>query len=517
MKRLLALVAALIMLLSGCGEPTTLGFDINYGVRSFDPQLASTDSELIVIKNCFTGLFDKDENGMVINGLCDSYDISDDGLVYTFRVKKGCFWNDGETPVTANDFVFALKRLFQPATNAPSRSDFYDILNARRIANGEKEMVTLGVKLIDEYTLSITLESANPMFLDLLTTAAAMPCNEEYFESTKGRYGLSVHYVLFNGPYYVRRVNNASYVLSPNEQSIFPNDKYENIYLFVKDDPRLDAVARLRDNTVDAARLYPSDVAALEDEFTIRESENTTWVLAFNTKNEVLSSAKIRRAITYSVDKSLLDGRLEENYQIADAYVPPSVTINGKSYRRTVGRSFAGFGYDRKLAQTLLSEGMDELSMERMPTLTLICTENFVAPLGYVQKSIQDTLGIFINLSVVSEDELENAVSEGSYDIALASVTPQYDNPSAVFSIFNDKNSKTGYYSKKLVETVKSAANTYSYDEMAEIYSVAEQMLLQDMPALPMFYETSYFAVSKKISGLDYSVFGGHIVFRFCK
>ena len=73
------------------------------------------------------------------------------------------------------------------------------------------------------------------------------------------------------------------------------------------------------------------------------------------------------------------------------------------------------------------------------------------------------------------------------------------------------------WYAEAINAAVSEASHMSSYDDMAEGYSVAEQMLLQAMPALPLFYETSYFAVSKNISGLDYSVFGGHIVFRFCE
>lgn len=518
MKRIIAALLILAICLSGCGKEKTLGFDITYGVSSFDPQLASTDPELTIAQNCFTGLFAEDENGSLVNALCESYSVSDDGLTYTFRVRKGCLWNDGETPITANDFVFALRRLFSPETAAPNRSDFYDIENAQKVASGESTEAMLGVMLIDEYTFMIKLEHANTMFLQLLTTAAAMPCNEEYFRSTKGKYGLSISYVLFNGTYYVRRINNSSYVLSPNEYSIFPNDAYKNIYLFVKEDPRANARERLLDETVDAAVISPEDISTLrEKDFVIHTSQNTSWLMYFNLRNEFLANKNIRRAIAYSVDKSSIEDNLESTYSIADAYVPESVTLNGTVYRRSAGYSFSGFGFDPSFAQNLLADGMEELGLERAPAVTILTTEKFVRILGFFQKSVQDTLGIFVNLDVVTEDELAAALSSGEYDLALTSVTPQYNSPSAVLSLFTDKGNRTGYYSDSFAAAVAAASDANSFDDMAELYSVAEQMLLQDMPALPLFYETSYFAVSPKISGLDYSVFGGHISFRFCQ
>ena len=345
-----------------------------------------------------------------------------------------------------------------------------------------------------------------------------MPCNREFFESTKGRYGLGLSYTMFNGAYYVRRINNYSYVLSPNEHSEIANTEYENIYLFVKDDPKADAVNRLLEETVDCSVINPSDKDYLEEEgFDILESENTTWAMIFNTEDEILKNHKIRRAIAYAIDKSLLAPKIEENFRIADAFVPHSVTLNGRIYREEVGESFAGFEFDPAMASDLFKTGLEELELSKLPTLTIICTEEFIPAMGFVQKSVQDNLAVFINLIPVSESELDAAVAAGNYDLALVSITPQYDNPGAIFSLFTDADNVTGFYHEDFSAAVTSAAKEEEHEAMAESFAVAEQMLLQAMPALPLFYETSYFAVSPKISGLDYSVYGGHITFRFCE
>jgi len=517
-KKIFCFVIAFVFAFSGCSAPKTLGFDIPKGVDSFDPQLAESDPELIIVENCFQGLLDKDENGTIIPGAAERWEVSENGLEYTFYISEDLFWSDGETPVTSDDFLFAFQRLFSPETSAPSRSDFFNIKNSEDILNGKTNENVLGVKTAGDYKLIITLENPDPLFPDLLTNAAAMPCNRAYFESTKGRYGLGLSYTMFNGAYYVRRINNYSYVLSPNEYSSVANMEYENVYLFVKDDPKADAVNRLLEETVDASVLYPADKDILEKEgFDILESENTTWAMAFNTNDEILKNHKIRRAFAYAIDKSLLASKIEENFRIADAFVPPSVTLNGKNYRKTVGESFAGFEFDPKMASDLFKEGLEELGLTKLPTITVICTEEFIPAMGFVQKSVQDNLAVFINLIPVTEEELNAAVSSKNYDLALIPITPQYDNPGAIFSLFTDADNITGFYHRDFSSAVASASKEENYEDMAEAYSVVEQMLLQAMPALPLFYETSYFAVSPNISGLDYSVYGGHITFRFCE
>lgn len=517
-RKFLCILIAIVLAFSGCNKEKSLGFDILSGVDSFDPQLASGDSELIIVNNCFQGLLQRDEHGALTCGAAKDYKVSDDGLIYTFYLQEGLLWSDGETPVTADDFVFAFQRLFKPETGAPSRSDFFNILNSEKILNGEKSLSTLGVRAVDTYTVEFTLTSADPLFPELLVTAAAMPCNRSFFESTRGRYGLGKEYIMFNGAYYLRRINNSSYVISPNPYSNIANSTYKNVYLFVKDDPRADAVNRLNEEIVDAAVINRSDKAKLSsDNFVIKESENTLWTLAFNTNNEYLNNINIRRAIAYAIDKELLLDSVDESFRIAEAYIPSSVTINGKSYRETVGESFSGFGFDPDMASSLFKSGLEQLEINRLPTLTVICTQEFIPAMGYLQKSVQDNLAVFINLIPVTSDELSSKIASGDFDLALISFTPQYDSPNAIFSYFSDQNNITGFYDSTINSAATEASHMKSYDDMAEGFALAEQMLLQGMPALPLFYETSYFAVSKNISGLDYSVFGGHITFRFCK
>lgn len=522
MKRIfvktVCLLLAVILTFSGCKKDKSLGFDILSGVDTFDPQLASGDSELIIVKNCFRGLLDRDENGAIVPGAAESYKVSDDGLVYTFYLRRGMLWSDGKTPVTADDFVFAFQRIFTPETSAPSRGDFFNILNGEKILSGKKPLATLGVRAPDDYTVEFTLESADPLFPELLVTAAAMPCNRAFFEGTIGRYGLGKEYIMFNGAYYLRRINNSSYVISPNPYSEIANPAYKNVYLFVKDDPRSGAVARLNEKTVDAAVINRSDRDSLSSkDFVIKESENTLWALAFNTNNECLNNVNIRRAIAYSVDKSMLMDSVDKSLRRAEAFVPGSVTLNGKSYRKTAGESFSGFDFDPEMAASLFKTGLRELDISRLPTLTVICTQEFIPAMGYLQKSVQDNLAVFINLIPVTAEELSEKIAAGDYDMAVVSFTPQYDSPNAIFSVFTDQNNITGFYDTAINAAVSEASHMQSYDDMAEGYAIAEQMLLQAMPALPLFYETSYFAVSKNISGLDYSVFGGHIAFRFCE
>ncbi len=575
---LLALLLALLPCLSACSTVnSTMGYDIRTALDTYDPQLAGDESALLIIENCFEGMLKKDSDGSIIGGAAKKWEVSEDGLVYTFTLRNDLLWSDGVTPLTADDFVFAFYRLFEKQTGAPLRSDFIAMLGAEEILYENADISRLGISAPDEHTVVIELAYPDALFPELLTTAAASPCNEAFFESTRGRYGQDLNYTLFNGPYYVRRENSSYYVLSPNTDYHDGGLFYQDIYVYVRNEEDYDPYTRLTEEKIDGAVADYADLSDLYDlGFRITGTEDTLWMLLFNEENEYFSSKNIRRAFAYAADKSQMEATLPGNLRIADAYVPGAVTIGGAGYREQAGDSFVGFGYDGAFARELMKDGLAELSKEKLPTLSILCPEEYLGVMGYLQKSLQENLSTFVNLIPTTEEDIAAAVSSGSYQIALVSLTPQYNNPAAILSNFvgtgetdasedataeaatsEDATSEDATAEDTMTEddtaedatteddtteddtaeddttedatteidsdgwnfgaVLRDAANAKDFPESVGNYALAEEMLLQEMPALPLFYETSYFAGSGKISGLSYSPFGGHLRFEYCR
>lgn len=519
---LLAVLMAVLPCFSGCSTVnSTMGFDICASLNTYDPQLASDESALLIIENCFEGLLKKDADGGIVGGAAENWEVSEDGLTYTFTLRNGLMWSDGETPLTAEDFVFAFRRLFEKQTGAPLRSDFIAMLGAEEILYENADVSRLGISAPDEHTVVIKLAYPDALFPELLTTAAASPCNETFFNATRGRYGQSLEYILFNGPYYVRRENASYYVLSPNAEYGGGSLFYQDIYVYVRDEEDYDPYSRLTEEKIDGAVADYADLSDLYDRgFRINGTEDTLWILLFNQEDDYFSSKALRRAFAYSADKSLMEAALPGNLRVADAYVPGAVTIGGAGYREQAGDRFVGFDYDSAFAGELLQDGLAELGEEKLPTISILCPEEFLGVMGYLQKSIQESLATFVNLVPMTQEEISAAVSAGDYQIALVSRTPQYNNPSAILSGFvgTGETGADGTASGlDFGAVLRDAANSGSFSESVGNYALAEEMLLQEMPALPLFYETSYFAGSGKITGLSYSPFGGHLRFEFCR
>ena len=206
MKRILSALLVLCLLAgvaAGCGKDDGAGggfrFPIEAEPSALDPQMAKDDAAVTVLCAIFEGLTRLDEGGNPIPAAAD-WVVSEDGLTYTFTLKDS-YWNqnpvkgkeqpwDENLPVTADDFLFAFQRLADPVTNSPLSSELLGIQNAEAVMAGKKSADALGVKAVDDKTLTVTLTAPDDDFPAKMATSPFFPCHRDFFEATAGRYGL---------------------------------------------------------------------------------------------------------------------------------------------------------------------------------------------------------------------------------------------------------------------------------------------------------------------------------------
>ncbi|MBR1623118.1 MAG: peptide ABC transporter substrate-binding protein, partial [Pseudobutyrivibrio sp.] len=220
-KKLLALVLATTMVagLAGCGGASTDSADtsatntaatstdlnvmIETAVESLDPQQATDGTSFEVIADFTDGLMQMDSEGNPINALAESYELSEDGLTYTFKIRDDANWSNGE-PVTAQDFVFAWQRAVDPDVASEYSymlSDIGQIVNAAEIINGEKDKSELGVTDVDDKTLEVQLNVPVSYFLSLMYFPTFYPVNEAFFNECGDTFATSPDTVLSNGAF----------------------------------------------------------------------------------------------------------------------------------------------------------------------------------------------------------------------------------------------------------------------------------------------------------------------------
>jgi len=192
-----AIISAALIGHAGAG---TLNIHNGGDPSSLDPHKLSGDWENRIAGDIFEGLVTEDRGAEPIPGQAESWTVSDDGLVYTFKLRDGIAWTDG-TPVTAGDFVFALQRLMDPKTAADYAYLQYPIKNAEAINGGKiTDFGQLGIKAIDDKTLEITLEQPTPYFIGALTHYTAYPL-PKHVVLAKGADWVKLENIVTNGPY----------------------------------------------------------------------------------------------------------------------------------------------------------------------------------------------------------------------------------------------------------------------------------------------------------------------------
>ena len=205
------LAAAFAFLLTGCGgssASTSFTWFVDNIPANLDPQVATKAEDVIACENLYGGLVRRNASGELVPDLCERWEISSDGLTYTFYLKSGLTYTGTkgaatDYAITAEDFVYAFRRVFDPQTASPYAVEFSAIQNSAAVLDGTADSGTLGVSAIGELTLVFRLSERDDTFLSKLTLPGAMPCDEAFFESTRGTYGLSSTSTLSSGSFYI--------------------------------------------------------------------------------------------------------------------------------------------------------------------------------------------------------------------------------------------------------------------------------------------------------------------------
>ncbi|KAB2705241.1 peptide ABC transporter substrate-binding protein, partial [Brucella intermedia] len=209
--------ACWLSLAGAASAETVLNRDSGSDPSSLDQHRTTTAQEGALLRDLYEGLVTEDGKGELIPGVAQSWDISSDGLTYTFRLRENAKWSNGD-PVTAGDFEYSLRRIMDPKTGAGYASILYPIKNAREINTGKLPVDQLGVHSLDDHTLKITLASPTPYFLPILAHQTALPLNRKAVEKYGDKFTMAGN-----------MVSNGAYTLvsfTPNAQIVMKKNPY---------------------------------------------------------------------------------------------------------------------------------------------------------------------------------------------------------------------------------------------------------------------------------------------------
>lgn len=500
------LAAAFLFALTGCSSSSSapsFTWFVDTIPSNLDPQVASAASDVIACENLYSGLVRKNADGDIVPDLAESWTVSSDGLTYTFQIKDGLTYSavkgaSTAYAITAEDFVFAFRRIFQAETGSPYAVEFSAIQNSAAVLAGEADPSTLGVSMSGPLTLVFRLSTPDDNFLSKLTLPGAMPCDQEFFDSTRGTYGLTAKTTLSSGSFYLYNWTASG--------------------LFLRRDAAAPQIGSLRlvQNTSNsgksAAQLIADEkcTAALDDtgEATSLQSvsySDTTWALLFNSaEGSVFENQELRQALA-GIARENADVPSFGLYAAADGLVPSGLTVDGIDYRASAGDPLPTITDPRAL---YLNARQGMASSDFSGVTVLLPKEAGLTELAeQINGAWQKDCSLFFSIEEVPQEEFDQRIASGKYTIALAPIHAEGGSVYQMLSQFSaEGGGLTGWsdplYTERLAESAQQTGRA-----RCALLSQCERQLLESCTVVPLLSQQKRLLIADGVTGLVFDPF----------
>ena len=484
-------------------------------VTSLDPHKMSGDWEDRVAGDIYEGLFTEDADAKPVPGIAESSKTSDDGLTWTFTLRDDAKWSDGE-PVTAQDFVFAFKRLMDPKTAAQYAYLQYPIKNAEAINTGKiTDLDQLGVKAVDDKTLEITLEHPVPYYPSLLTHYTAYPLPKHLIDKV-GDQWVQISNIVTDGPYKPVEWVPGSHVLTAK------NDDWYGV-----EDLKVDGVRFLSMEDVSAGfRRYQAGEIDLMTDYPKDQFKNIEanmpgqghfapfaglYYYVFNTAKPPFDDANVRKAFSMAVYREVIGPKvLGSGEPAAFGWVPPGMNNYPEEGARV---DWAKEPYPQRMkeAKKLLADAGYGADKPLNVTLSYNTSDNHKR-IAVAIAAMWKPLGVNVQL-VNAEVKVHYAnLREGAFEVARAGWLADFNDPVNFLDLLKSGiEMNYGKWTNPDYNSLLDKASTQEdLEARAETLEKAEKLALDDTAALPIYFYLSENIVSPKIKGFKDNVFDKH-------
>ncbi|WP_439648326.1 peptide ABC transporter substrate-binding protein [Acuticoccus kalidii] len=503
-----ALAGALLLAWSaGAAAQTTYVRGNDGDPETLDQHKTSTVVEARILRDLYEGLVIDDASAKVTPGVAESWTVSDDGTVYTFTLREDAQWSNGE-PVTADDFVYSLRRIMTPATGAKYANILYPILNAEAVNTGETAPEELGVKAVDDKTLEITLASPTPYLLELLTHQTALPVYPPAVEEFGADF-VSPEHIVTNGPFRLVSFAPNDRLVAEKSETFHDADSVKiDRVVFLPIEDRATCVRRFEAGEVHSCHDLPSEQIAslrerLGDQLHIAPYLGT-YYYALNPTRGALGDVNVRQALSMAIDRDFLAEEIFSGTMLpAYALVPPGISnyvedgpqlpyantsMLDREDEAIAMMTEAGYGPDNPITLELAYNN----SENHRNAATAIA--DMWAPLGVnVTFNARDLPAHYAMLR-----------DEKNFDVARAGWIGDYSDPQnfLFLNISDNDGFNYGQYDNPEYDALMDeAASEGDLDKRATLLAEAEALFLRDLPQVPLLFYSSTSLVSPKVEG----------------
>ncbi|MCP1223906.1 peptide ABC transporter substrate-binding protein [Sebaldella sp. S0638] len=508
MKRVLMVLFFIMgMLVFGAKDEIVVNFEYEPYESNLDPQLGiDLDINALIME----GLIRQDEKGKPVPGIAEKWEISEDGLVWTFHLRDAK-WENGDY-VTANDFKFAWIRALESENAAEYSYLLFLIKGAYEYNGGAGSIEEIGIRVIDDKTLEITLDTPTKYLDSLLTFPVYIPLNEKYYKSNKNGYAKDAGKIMANGSYKLLSwIHHDELVLEKNE-NYWNKNKIKNEIIRAKlIENASDSLRAFENNEIDFTILTVEQYSKFrEDKRLTTYDDGSTWYLEYNLNNVFLSNKKIRQALTMVVDKEELGNILQAMGKPAYGFVPDTIMGENKTFREEAGETYPR--YNSKKARELFKEGMKELGLEKAPKVTLIFNDqgNNKKISEYVQKKIKKELGYDLTIEPLPFEERLVKMLGKDFDIVLAGWIGDYNDALSYMDLWitNGGNNHTSYSNPKYDELIQIAQTSPCQKVRMQAMIEAEKLLGDDMPIGMLYYRRKIVLINPRLKNMKFKSLG---------
>jgi len=540
-KRLLAAVLAATMAvgMAGCGggsdtattgssstasTSTDLNVMIETPVESLDPQQATDGTSFEVIADYTDGLMQMDSEGNPVNAIAESYEVSEDGCTYTFKLRQDAKWSNG-TAVTAADFVFAWQRAVDPEVASEYSymlSDIGQIKNAAEIIAGEMDKSELGVTAVDDSTLEVQLNVPVSYFLSLMYFPTFYPVNEEFFTSCGDTFGTSPETTLSNGAFVLDSYEPAATAFHLTKNADYYDADRVSLtglnYQVIQDSQT--ALMSYQNGDLDITLVNGDQVeqVSADPEFATIGA-GYLWYVTPNIKEvEALQNLNIRLALTNAIN------RVDVTSQLNDGSLPTYTAVPrdfASDFSADQDKYTAYCADDATAAASYWETGLNELGVDSITLEMVVDDDDAPKKVATVLKSQWESALPGLTVEIVTEPKKQRVqdLQDGNYELGLTRWGPDYDDPMTYLGMWvTDCANNYGFWSNAEYDSIIAECTTgdlcTELDARRERLYDAEQIVMEDAVIFPIYTAANATLVKANVTGIDFHPVALNRVFK---
>ncbi len=458
---------------------------------SLDPQKVEGTPGSRVTRDMFEGLVTQDLEGNTIPGQAESWTISDNNKVFTFKIREDATWSNGD-PVTAEDFVFGFQRAVDPAT-ASNYAWFIEIptiINASNIIGGKAPVDSLGVKALDDKTFQVTLEKPVPYFIKMLAHQTTFPVPKKVVDKFGDEWTRAEN-IVSNGAYVMEKwVVNERIVLKRNKN--YWNDK-ETVIDQVTFLPIVSQTAELNryksgelDFTQEISSKHFSSLQKdIPNEIRITPQLGT-YYYEFNTKVKPFDDVRVRKALSYAINRDAITRSITKRGEIP-AYTFTPEAVAGFQPPKTDYGQLTQKERNSKAKELLETAGYNKNNPLKLSLL--YNTSELHQPIAVAVSYMWKSIGVETTLENQEWKTFLDTKNEGKFEISRSGWIGDYNEASTMLDLKTTTHGNNdGKWSNKRYDEIMAASRTASTDaEREALYIEAEKILASEMPVAPVY------------------------------